>query len=210
MGAGKSEASKFLSSLYNSFDLDNIIEEVTGIKIHNIFKQKGESYFRFIEKFIFNRLIYFDDIIISLGGGTLHNVLSYCSNQEDKANDSEYLQRYKINDSFQSDKIFFQINQNCKILFLYCDLKILFERVKKSERPKVNTFDEFEKLYFERLPIYLKYSDFLVDTNSENWGKKILLYAKKIGISTIKDPVLYKKIIESIKKDYYSGIEYWS
>jgi len=56
MGSGKSSIGFSISRKLNLkfFDVDSIIEKETGMKIANIFKDKGEDYFRvvFSSKFL--------------------------------------------------------------------------------------------------------------------------------------------------------------
>jgi len=73
MGSGKSIITRLLSeSLGISYiDLDEIIEKKTQQSIKNIFKTKGEIYFRKIEHEIFRDfMINPEEMILSLGGGT--------------------------------------------------------------------------------------------------------------------------------------------
>tara|TARA_Y100001970_G_scaffold197514_1_gene240289 strand:- start:723 stop:1235 length:513 start_codon:yes stop_codon:yes gene_type:complete len=75
MGSGKSTIGRLLSKSVNLdfIDVDNIIENETGSKIHNIFEKKGELYFRNLEEKITLRLLKNKKKIISLGGGGFIN-----------------------------------------------------------------------------------------------------------------------------------------
>ena len=73
MGCGKSITAKLLSESTGIpyFDLDVIIEERTNLSVANLFKEKGECYFRKLDHLMFNNLMsHFDPMIFSLGGGT--------------------------------------------------------------------------------------------------------------------------------------------
>ncbi|MDH5598555.1 MAG: shikimate kinase [Cyclobacteriaceae bacterium] len=77
-GSGKTTLGKLLSKLMSMdfYDLDDEIEISEGRSINDIFRDKGEVYFREKEKFHLDRLIKLDkNIIISTGGGTpvFHN-----------------------------------------------------------------------------------------------------------------------------------------
>ena len=52
MGSGKSLIGRLVSKKLKLqfFDIDNIIENETGMKIFEIFEKKGEEFFREIEK----------------------------------------------------------------------------------------------------------------------------------------------------------------
>jgi shikimate kinase len=73
MGSGKSAISKKIANLINILfvDLDDYIQEKEGMSIENIFKKKGELYFRKIEHQLFLELLDSkESLIISTGGGT--------------------------------------------------------------------------------------------------------------------------------------------
>lgn len=110
MGSGKTTVGKKLNQNLNIdfidfIDLDEFIEQKEGIKIAEIFKQKGEIYFRKQESIWFNHLLKENKpLIISLGGGTpcytnnhLHlqdeNVISFYL----KANIETLVRRLKLN-----------------------------------------------------------------------------------------------------------------
>jgi shikimate kinase len=73
MGCGKSTIASRLSKITNIpyVDLDKSIEERTNLSIKKIFKQRGEIYFRKLEREIFVELLNSpENMIIGLGGGT--------------------------------------------------------------------------------------------------------------------------------------------
>ena len=72
MGAGKTTIGKALSRQNGrSFiDLDHFIEGRYHKAIRQIFEEKGEDYFREIEKKALHEVSDFEDVIISTGGGT--------------------------------------------------------------------------------------------------------------------------------------------
>lgn len=73
MGSGKSVVAQELAHLtgYKHLDLDQIIEQKENLTIPEIFNQKGEIYFRKIERlYLENTLQTTQQIILSLGGGT--------------------------------------------------------------------------------------------------------------------------------------------
>lgn len=73
MGSGKSTVGNNISTVlnYDFLDLDNYIATKENMSISNLFKTKGEIYFRKKESFYLNEVLeQKDDIILSLGGGT--------------------------------------------------------------------------------------------------------------------------------------------
>ena len=74
-GSGKSTIGRILSEKlnYEFFDTDEEIETLTGSKIKDIFKKQGESRFREIETGVLKKLINFNRVVISTGGGIILN-----------------------------------------------------------------------------------------------------------------------------------------
>lgn len=73
MGSGKSVIGNSVGKRLQIpfYDLDNLIENRQQMSISEIFKQKGEIYFRRIEHQIFTEMIKQDEtFVLSLGGGT--------------------------------------------------------------------------------------------------------------------------------------------
>ena len=75
MGVGKSSIGKALSkNLSMEFiDIDKIIEKTLKLTIEEIFKQKGENFFRKLEEEITIEQIEKKNKVISLGGGAFMN-----------------------------------------------------------------------------------------------------------------------------------------
>lgn len=72
MGCGKSTLGKKVAKKLDLpfFDLDKCIEEKAGVSISEIFKTKGEEYFRALESKVLISLINNqDNYVLSLGGG---------------------------------------------------------------------------------------------------------------------------------------------
>ena len=73
MASGKSAVGRKLHEQlnYDYYDLDNYIEINYGTSVENIFKTKGELYFRQIERKSLENIVTIKrNLIISLGGGT--------------------------------------------------------------------------------------------------------------------------------------------
>ena len=75
MSSGKSTIGGLLAKKLNFkfFDIDKIIENETKMKITEIFKIKGENFFRNLEEKTTIKLLNFSDVVISLGGGGFIN-----------------------------------------------------------------------------------------------------------------------------------------
>ena len=71
MGSGKSAVATELSKIsdFKKIDTDNVIETKTNTKISEIFKTKGEDYFRSLETQICNQLPKLKNKVIATGGG---------------------------------------------------------------------------------------------------------------------------------------------
>ena len=72
MGCGKTTLGKKLAKHlnFNYIDLDRFIENKTVKSINVIFDEKGEQYFRDLEKESLNEIYKMDNLVITTGGGT--------------------------------------------------------------------------------------------------------------------------------------------
>ena len=132
MGSGKTSIGYLVSKALNlAFeDVDNLIEEESGISISEIFKTKGEDYFRSLEEKITLKTLKGVNKVISLGGG-----------------------------SFINNKIRKEILFNHFSFWLNWDESVLLKRIKNSKkRPLVfqSTDQDIKQLIKKRITIYSK------------------------------------------------------
>ena len=136
MGSGKTLVSKELSILNNFkiFDLDTEISKQNNSSIAEIFKKKGEIFFRKTEKEVLEKIISTEkNIILSLGGGTP----CYYNNID-------------------------RINEKTISVFLKTNVKTLTQRLssEKDKRPLIQNISNEDlpefiaKHLFERNPFY--------------------------------------------------------
>ena len=136
MGSGKTLVSKELSILNNFkiFDLDTEISKQNNRSITEIFKEKGEIFFRKTEKGVLEKIISTEkNIILSLGGGTP----CYYNNID-------------------------SINEKTISVFLKTNVKTLAQRLssEKDKRPLIQNISNEDlpefiaKHLFERNPFY--------------------------------------------------------
>lgn len=76
-GCGKTTIGKILSSRleYNFVDLDEYIEQISGKTIDQLFN-KGEGYFRALEREAVGKLSNGENLVIATGGGVVKNYLN--------------------------------------------------------------------------------------------------------------------------------------
>ena len=136
MGSGKTLVSKELSILNNFkiFDLDTEISKQNNRSITEIFKEKGEIFFRKTEKEVLEKILSSEkNIILSLGGGTP----CYYNNID-------------------------RINEKTISVFLKTNVKTLAQRLlsEKDKRPLIQNISNEDlpefiaKHLFERNPFY--------------------------------------------------------
>lgn len=81
MGAGKTYWGRTWAARFGVpfIDLDNYIEENTGLAIHQLFTERGESRFRVLETDMLRSLDLRNPIIVACGGGTpiFHNNIDW-------------------------------------------------------------------------------------------------------------------------------------
>ena len=130
MGSGKSSIGNLVSKKLNLkfIDIDNLIEDETGLNILKIFKERGENFFRNLEEKITLRVLKTYGNVVSLGGG-----------------------------GFINKKIKKEILTNHLSFWLNWDESILLKRIRKSKkRPLVLklTDQEIRQLIIKRSKIY--------------------------------------------------------
>ena len=130
MGSGKSTIGSLVSKKLNLqfIDIDNLIIESTGMSISEIFKKKGEAYFRNLEEKITLKSLRKIKNVISLGGG-----------------------------GFINNKIRTEILANHFSFWLHLDESILINRIRNSKkRPLIlgSTDQEIRDIIKKRSKIY--------------------------------------------------------
>ena len=75
MGTGKTAVGRFLAEQLKVpfYDLDELIEQKSGLSIATIFREQGEAVFRTFEQEVVSRFGGLQGCIIATGGGTLVN-----------------------------------------------------------------------------------------------------------------------------------------
>ena len=131
-GSGKSTLGNLLSKKLNIkfIDVDGVLENVTKMKIVEIFEKKGENFFRNLEEKITLKLLNSTNNVISLGGG-----------------------------GFINEKIRKEVLKNNFSFWLNCDTQTLLNRIKKNKKRPIafNLSDsELTELITERTKIYSK------------------------------------------------------
>ena len=124
MASGKSTIGRILAKKldYNFIDLDNYIEEMEKMSVKDIFKTKGEIYFRKIESQYLKEIVSRKSkTVLSLGGGTpcYHNNMELILN-----------------------------GRQVKSIYLKASIKTLISRLKneKNKRPLISHIETEEAL----------------------------------------------------------------
>ena len=164
MAAGKSTIGPILANTlgWDFYDLDREVEKKEGLKVVELFVQKGEEYFRKTETALLKKLSEDDEAIIALGGGAI-----------------------------ASDVNFKIIKSSGKIIYLKSSPEMAYKRLRfKRDRPafvfegeevpskeefleRINRLLESRKQYYEQ-------ADFVIDTDNQTVGKTVDIIAKYI------------------------------
>ena len=164
MGAGKTTIGQKLGQVLNMpvVDTDQFIEEKIGKRIVDIFSQEGEQTFRGYER-SFLKEIPTNDMVITTGGGIVI--------QEENRQ---------------------WMMQNGQVIFLYCDIEQIFERVQFDPTRPLFDLEKKEntrKLYRERMPFYNE-AHYKIDTTDKNLDEVVddivsWLHSQKNGNNNI-------------------------
>ena len=129
MGVGKTGIGRYVARSLKTkfFDIDKLIEKKNEMKITEIFKTKGENYFRKEEEFVTIKYLNKKGSVISLGGG-----------------------------GFINDKIRKKVLSECFSVWLNVNLETIYARLKNSnKRPLINNNkNNIGKIFMERKKIY--------------------------------------------------------
>ena len=130
MGVGKTGIGKYVARKLkiNFFDIDKLIEKKNEMKIREIFKTKGEIYFRKEEEFVTIKYLNKKGSIISLGGG-----------------------------GFMNNKIRKKVLTECISVWLNVNLETIYTRLKNSNKRPLfnkNNLNNIGKIFMERKKIY--------------------------------------------------------
>ncbi len=164
MTSGKSTIGPILANVLGMdfFDLDNLIEKEENQTVVEIFEKKGEDHFREIEERILKNLTERDNLVVSLGGGTIINQINF-----------------EI------------MRQTGKIIYLKVSPNNLYKRLKnKIDRPLFKDLvlnDKSEEDFIERIKSllekrrkYYEKADLIVDTDLHPVGITVDKIAKNI------------------------------
>ncbi|MBY9018152.1 MAG: shikimate kinase [Candidatus Lokiarchaeota archaeon] len=154
MGTGKTTIGKLLvkklGGEYQFIEMDQLIEQMAGKSIPEIFIQDGEVTFREIEIKVCQKVSTLEKVVISCGGGTVLNK----KNVEN-------------------------LKKNCTIILLESTIETILNRILKDgiqERPVIDKEDpikEIKNLFYLRKPIYQSVADIIIDT--ENKDKVVVI-----------------------------------
>jgi shikimate kinase len=145
MGAGKTSVGTILAQKLKLkyIDIDEEIEKKTGKQISEIFKEKGEPYFRSLEKETVKEISSIQNAVISAGGGTVLD-------EENVA----------------------QLKKNSFIVYLKAPFNVLYDRIKESSnRPLLAVYkpeEEMQALLEARQMTYESVADLVVDVSIDN------------------------------------------
>ena len=140
MGSGKSSIGLLVSKKLKLkfFDIDNIIEDESNMKISTIFEKKGENYFRNLEEKITLKTLKKNICVVSLGGGGF------------------------INENIRKDVL----TNHCSF-WLHWNTEVLLKRIKHSQKRPLaikSTNLEIKNLIKNRSKVYSK-AKFTINCN---------------------------------------------
>lgn len=164
MTSGKSTIGPILANVlgWGFFDLDSVIEKREGKSVVKIFEDNGEEYFRKIERDLLIEISQLENVIVSLGGGTIAS--------------AENLEVMKNTGT---------------IVYLKVSPEMLHKRLKhKTDRPLFRDIvlsDHSDEEFIERIKKilgerekYYNQADMIIDTDSNRVGLTVDLLVNKL------------------------------
>ena len=163
MGCGKTTVGRIIATElgWEFLDTDRLIEEATGSSIPTLFREKGEPFFRRVEKEVIHGLVGKTRVVVATGGGAVLNGENRC-----------VLQSLGL------------------VIYLKTSPEVLGDRVKRSDdRPLLtgqNPVDILAELLHERERFYCE-ADEVITTDGRTpvqVAAEIISLARRRGIGT--------------------------
>lgn len=145
MGSGKTTVGRQLAKALEMkfIDIDKIIEQREGKPIPEIFAEKGEAYFRWLENKIVEEESYDNNVVISTGGGVII--------------DNTNIRNLK---------------KTSYVVYLDCTIECIYRRVRRRKnRPLLNVEDMFatiKELHSKRERLYRISCDYNVKIDEDS------------------------------------------
>ena len=135
--SGKSTIGKLLAKKmnYEYYDADRYLERKEDVKISTLFSEKGEEYFRNLETKYLKELSQKNGIIISTGGGAV-----------------------------KREKNMQILKEKGIVVFLSRKIEDIAKENHEA-RPLLKDINNIYKLYVERIELYKRYSDIIIENN---------------------------------------------
>ena len=151
-GSGKTTLGKEIARIfdYEFIDMDSLIKKETGLKISQIFLNKGEEYFRSIETSILEKIILNDKkLIISTGGGIVlknQKILKKTYNIYLECNINTLVKR--LNSSKERPLIGDNIVKNVNQLLIEREIlyKTISNAIVDSNKTKINIINQIQEI----------------------------------------------------------------
>ena len=160
MGVGKGSVAREIVKVSKmvALDTDDIIESMENRRIKKIFAEEGEPYFRALERKVARWLKKnVDNTLISTGGGF-----------------------YKVPN----------LKKVGTVVLLNAPFDVIYQRIlehpnaekKLKKRPLFQDIEKARALYEERLPLYLKVADIVIDVDNKEIPKIAKEILKKVKL----------------------------
>ena len=154
--AGKSTIGKELAEKlgYSFMDLDHMVEEKEGQSLISILETKGGPYFLDIEYSFLRQVKNDEKVVISTAGSIIYHAPAM-----------EWLKN------------------NTKVIYINTPLEIIEKRLAEKPKAVVGLKEKgLAKLAEERIPVYTKYADSIVDTTNKEPAQVIEEIISKLSL----------------------------
>ncbi|MGP8216083.1 MAG: shikimate kinase [Bacteroidia bacterium] len=158
MGAGKSTVAALLARELDAtlVEIDNEVVRLSELdNVNVIFDKKGEIYFRELEQEAIKEAVKNNNCVISCGGGVVNSI----ENME-------------------------ILKANAFVVFLHASFDAIKSRLKNTDtRPLFRQEEKAILLYAQRLPLYQKFADTIIDTDDAKPERIVKLILKKYRLA---------------------------